>query len=248
MSLAVESDPFAVVWVTWTQEKTRRYVQRAVSKFWQEGNIYEMRQIDAEGRITSGYYDDVQAFARDAAASDGKRNVYWIPNPLRPDIAADYKAPLNRLRDKAYPATRDADVLHRCILLVDIDPIRPDGLSDYCASHAEHCEALALQGRIASHLAGAGWDTPLYEMDSGNGAYILIPVDMPNDDMTRELFKACLVALAQDFDCKAAHVDTSTYNAARLVRVPGLLNCKVAWPGRERRRAFLTVWPKEARA
>ena len=42
---------------------------------------------------------------------------------------------------------------------------------------------------IAAHLAGLGWPAPVV-IDSGNGAYLLYRIDLPNDDQATALVKA----------------------------------------------------------
>jgi replicative DNA helicase len=63
-------------------------------------------------------------------------------------------------------------------------------------------------------------------MDSGNGAYLLFKVDLPNDDASTNLVKRCLQALDLRFSDPIVTIDTAVHNAARLLRVPGTLNAK----------------------
>jgi hypothetical protein len=47
---------------------------------------------------------------------------------------------------------------------------------------------------IGRQLASEGWPAPLLS-DSGNGAHLLYPIDLPNDPESSELVKLCLRAL-----------------------------------------------------
>src|SRR6266511_767841 len=78
---------------------------------------------------------------------------------------------------------------------------------------------------IAAFLRGQGWPEPVLA-DSGNGAYALCRIDLPNDEASRELVRRCLEALAFRFDDQAVHVDGTMFNAARIIRVPGTRNAK----------------------
>jgi hypothetical protein len=92
-------------------------------------------------------------------------------------------------------------------------------------------------------MAGLGLLPPL-EMDSGNGAYLLYPIDVPNDEESTKLMRRCLESVACKFDTEKARVDRSTFNASRILRVPGTLNCKGdPTPERPHRRAILTSVP-----
>src|SRR6266545_1264835 len=62
--------------------------------------------------------------------------------------------------------------------------------------------------------------------DSGNGAYVLPRIELPNDDASHELVKQCLEALAIRFDDERVHVDQTMHNAARIIRAPGTWNGK----------------------
>ena len=54
--------------------------------------------------------------------------------------------------------------------------------------------------------------------ESGNGMHLLYALDMPNDTESRELVKEVLEALARRFDDGAVKVDTSVYNAGRILK------------------------------
>jgi hypothetical protein len=62
--------------------------------------------------------------------------------------------------------------------------------------------------------------------DSGNGAHLLYPIDLPNDDATRSLLKKTLEALGQKWNVSTVTVDPTTYNAARIWRLYGTWACK----------------------
>lgn len=226
------------------KSKSEQRILSAMSHLWpqeQEG-VVELRILGSGRGTISGYYGNLQAFARDAALWSGKAaGVYWTINPCNPALLARAN---NRLREyvRMGETTSDRDIIRLRYLPIDIDPVRPAGVS---ATHEEHCEALALQGRIADSdlMAAEGFPQPI-EMDSGNGAYLLYPIDLPNDEPSIGMIRDCLKALAHKFNCAEAVVDTSTYNPSRILRVPGTLNCKGdPTPERPHKRAILTIAP-----
>jgi hypothetical protein len=108
-------------------------------------------------------------------------------------------------------------------LLLDIDAVRPAGIS---STDVEHRAALDLAGTIRQELMGEGWPEPMLQ-DSGNGAYLIFRLpDLPNDEDSRDLIKRCLGALARRFNTEAAHIDEGTFNASRIAKIPGTTACK----------------------
>lgn len=116
-------------------------------------------------------------------------------------------------------SAKDADVIQRVGLLVDIDPVRP---SDTSSTDAELETAVSRAREIREFLSQLGWPDPLIAC-SGNGAHLRYRVSLPNDDAAKELAKRCLRALDHQFSDESCKVDTSTYNASRIVRLYGTL-------------------------
>ncbi|MDR7415285.1 MAG: AAA family ATPase [Armatimonadota bacterium] len=120
------------------------------------------------------------------------------------------------------PLTSDADVLRRRWILFDLDPARPGGVA---ATGFEHDAALHRAEEVREWLREQGWPEPVV-VDSGNGAYLLYRVDLPNDAASTELVRAVLAAVDLHFTDGATLVDTKTFNAGRIVRLPGTTNRK----------------------
>ena len=88
------------------------------------------------------------------------------------------------------------------------------------ATREEGNAAVHLANELRYELSRQGWPEPI-RMMSGNGAYLLYRIDLPNDDESTKLVKSILHSLAARFDTPAAHIDCSTYNAARVLKIPG---------------------------
>src|SRR5262249_13991177 len=109
----------------------------------------------------------------------GVQGVYFLPNPVRPDLAGT----------RTFPT--DPDVDRRTWLLIDCDPDRPAGVS---ASAAERAAAWAVLDRCRGTLEVAGFRGAVVG-DSGNGWHLCYPIDLPNDDGAKQLVKKLLAGL-----------------------------------------------------
>jgi hypothetical protein len=192
-------------------------------------DVHELRALGVpQGRnfitVVSGYYGDSGALARDAEKLDaaGAKGVYLTLNPCVRSLLARRANRCAAIREKD-ATTGDRDILRRTRLLVDLDPVRPSGIS---STDLEHQAALSRAARIAEWLTGAlGWPAPT-TLDSGNGTQLLYAVDLPNDAGALQLVEGCLHALAARFGDELVAVDTTVGNASRIIRLPGGLNRK----------------------
>ncbi|MCX6031826.1 MAG: hypothetical protein NT169_21305 [Chloroflexi bacterium] len=188
------------------------------------GQVVELRGLDAvtpgwnRPHTVSGYFDDPVKLAH-AAAGIQARGIYVTLNLVQPDLLA---RAVNRLRDcgRSDPTTADSDITERRWLLIDLDAVRPSGIS---ATDAEHALALARAAQIRTWLTEQGWPEPIYA-DSGNGAHLLYRVSLPAAD--GGLVQNVLRALAFRFDDALAIVDQTCHNPARISKIFGTPVCK----------------------
>lgn len=187
------------------------------------GDVFELRGL-SKGRstpiVTAGYFDDMGALAIAAVERSGKDDgVYITLNPVNPGLLA--RAPANRVRQAGNgDTTSDRDVQHRRHLLVDVDPIRPTGIS---SNDAEHAAAIELAAAIADHMVTLGWPEPM-RADSGNGGHLVYAVDLPVDD--GGLIKRVLAQLSRQFTTTTLKVDEKVFNPARISKIYGTLTRK----------------------
>lgn len=239
-------------------EDRRRQLDRAAAKVagWlarliDPGQVVELRALkmdDGRSRFTAAgtfHGGELPDLARAALTLSGNcQGVYYTLNPLRAERLV-HEAPRVRRRGEGELA-RDADVLARRWVLVDVDPVRPAGLS---ATDAEKAAARDVAGRVRAYLTAEGWPAPVVA-DSGNGYHLLyrlaedLPVEtlpLPPGDRIRSLLRH----LAERFDTAEATIDTSVYNPARIVKLPGTLACKGEnLPDRPHRRAKVLEVPE----
>ena len=218
----------------------------ALKKIFQPGDVFEIRALEAHTtsynrpHTVSGYfdYDSIEEAAK-LIARDIRfaRGIYYTPNPVEPALLA---RAANRLRDMGQrdPSTADKDIPRRRWLLIDCDAIRPSGIS---SSEAEHAAAAAKAAEIRDGLSSIGFPAPI-EIDSGNGAQLMYRIDLPGgiDDT---ICKAVLKQL-QACNTEAVEIDETVFNASRIWRLPGSMNCKGdPIPERPHRPARIVAFP-----
>jgi hypothetical protein len=184
------------------------------------GQVVEVRAL-AENGTDSGYFTDYEAFARQVEALDCDPSVhgcYITLNVVNPALIAR-RANRIKMHLRGDATTSDADIVHRRWLPVDIDPVRPSGVS---STDAEHGLALAKADEIAAWLSGIGFPEPV-RGDSGNGAHLLYRIDLPNDEAATKLVKAVLSTLDALFSDTGVSVDTANYNAGRIWKLYGTM-------------------------
>jgi hypothetical protein len=188
------------------------------------GQVTELRMPKVGSfRTVSGYFDSNhhKALVDSAAFYDlqGAPGIYVTMNPVTPDLLA---RAYNHVKAHAEESASDQNILKRIRLLLDLDPVRPAGIS---STDAEHDAALGLMLQIAYHLENDGWSAPI-RADSGNGGHLLYAVDLPNDEESKQLIQAVLRALANRFDNGTVKVDQAVFNSARIIKLPGSVTRK----------------------
>jgi Protein of unknown function (DUF3987) len=202
------------------RDDVQREIRRALAVLCEPGDVIELRVLNAgKAGTISGYYNDLDILARDAARLDACGDVpgqYITANPVNPVLWA---RAANRTVERAKHTTSDSDIIARRWLLIDLDPVRPAGVS---STDAEHDAALALSDQARSWLVERGIPRDsIVAADSGNGAHLLVRVELPNDPDATALCRQCLAALDLALSTETVHVDTATYNAARIWKLYG---------------------------
>ena len=199
----------------------RSDILRTFQLFHRPGDITELRILNAgKFRTISGYFDNAGAMV-DAVvglADDPFPAYYFTINPVRPDLFA---RSANKYTRYAKETTADADIIKRRWLPIDLDPMRPSGIS---SNEEEHDAAIQKVRDIRDRLVSMGWPVRAFILaDSGNGGHLAVKIDLPNDTAARDLVKACLEALDAVFSDDRVKVDTTTYNAARIWKIYGTM-------------------------
>ena len=194
-------------------------IARAISILAEPGQVVELRAL-ADTAIHSGYFNDYAACARFAEVLDCDPSVhgcYVTLNVVNPALLARRANRIKMHLSRSDTTTSDADIIRRRWLPIDIDPVRPGGVS---STDAEHELARAKAEEIARWLSQFGFPEPVTG-DSGNGAHLLYRIDLPNDEPSTKLVKSVLGTLDLLFSDTAVSVDTANYNAGRIWKLYG---------------------------
>src|SRR5215212_7227154 len=206
--------------------------QVAIRAFWQPitqpGDVHEVRVLDTRKTgpnrfygVRAGYFDNendfVAAVARISALDAG--GVYATLNPLNPALLARAANRLVLTRT----AAADADVLWIRRFLVDVDPVRPAGIS---ATEEERQHAIAVRDALRSYLDDLSFPAPTIITETGNGAALIYALNLPNDEASRALVEAPLQSLSTLFSTSGVTIDTAVGNPARITRIVGTVNAK----------------------
>ena len=181
-------------------------------------DVLELRAFyKGKKRTDAGYFDGEhrQKLVNEAARlnADGAA-VYVTLNQIDPQLLSRY---FNRIEQFAAATVTDANVIRRKLLLIDFDPVRP---KDTSATDAQLVAAHQKAQLCFNALKDAGWPEPMAGQ-SGNGWHLLYPLDLPNDDASRDLVKGALAGLAARFNDDVVTVDQTVFNAGRITKLFG---------------------------
>lgn len=215
-------------------------LERAFTAFTEPGQVFEVRLLHHnKKRVDAGYFDHPShAATAIAALQEQYAGIYYTPNPVAPDLAA---RSYNRISSWAVLTTMDNHILRRKWLMIDIDPDRPSGIS---STQAEFDAAFKVANTIAGMLEFEyGWPRPYINI-SGNGSHVLYHMDEDNSEQVRDTIQVFLKTLNGRFADLGCSVDTTTFNAARIFRVPGTWARKGDnIPARPHRKAVIMAQP-----
>src|SRR5437879_3464236 len=143
------------------------------------GGVVELRIPNTPKRTVSGYYDNLDKLAADAAVLDrpDMPSIYLTMNPVDPALLARCQ---NRYKPYAAELTQNHHIIRRHWALLDFDPVRASGIS---ATEEEHSAAMdRAQGCRDWLIEECGAPAAsLVLADSGNGSHVLARIDLPND-------------------------------------------------------------------
>jgi hypothetical protein len=165
----------------------------------------------------SGYFDDHALFCEAVQQASKKQHdgIYFTIQVIDPRLLG---RAFNRIKQSKL-TTSDRDVLFYRWLPIDLDPVRPAGIS---SSDAELQAALELREIIADHVVNEmGFVKPIKAM-SGNGGHLLFRLpDLPAKDENKNMIKSILHGLAKEFDNDIVKIDQSVYNPSQLWKLYG---------------------------
>ena len=217
--------------ITATNQQVKHYTlfdKDVFQVFVHPGEVVETRIIKANGKspswgnewargTVSGYFDDYRSFVEAVKPADQANHggIYFTLQVIDPRLIG---RAFNRLKPSDL-TTSDHNVKAFRWLPIDLDPIRPAGIS---SSDSELEAAMKLREEVAGWIvSNMGFPRPIKAM-SGNGAHLLFRLpDMPVNDETQAFIKNILKGLAERFNNDQVSVDTSVFNPARIWKLYG---------------------------
>lgn len=197
--------------------------------FFLPGYCVEVRALGVSGKshawagfaggVAVGYFNDEAIFTKAVAALDKTgqaEGIYITLNPVNPELLARAN---NRIVGckKGDPTTSDVDIAKRRWLMIDIDPVRPAGIS---STDSEITFANERADAVIEWLADQGFSTPTRAL-SGNGIHLLYRIEKPNDDESRTALSKLLKVISKEFSNEKVNIDTAVFNAARITKLYG---------------------------
>jgi P4 family phage/plasmid primase-like protien len=213
------------------------------------GRIH-LRAISPKG-VRVAYYDNADDFS--AGVQEANRQGFNCYCGMNPFDATDERFAPRPLGTGT--AVGNRDIVRRTHALIDGDAgrfedgvIHPKG-GKICTTDKEHDAALAMIQNVADFLIAEGSPPAALLMnDSGNGGSIVAGIDLPNTEEATLLIQKFLTALNQKFHTEWSHIDESVADAARITRIPGSVNCKMATKQRPNRPCYTLTPPVEGEA
>lgn len=168
------------------------------------------------GKTAIGFFYDREKFFSATAMLNGTGNVYINLNRLHHDI---YGRAADRIQPYARQRFSSEEITWRPRLCVDLDPVRFSGIN---STDDELVAAIDLGEEIADYIS-TNWGDEVVTVNSGNGVQLVFKI---NEEVASPLVADFLAHLDEKFTSSRVKVDTSLSDPARIVRLPGTLNCK----------------------
>lgn len=198
----------------------RSVIQQTCAALFYPGQVVELRVLainQRDGFNASGWFDNIDDLINAALRYDANQatGIYVTLNEIHPGCLARSN---NRIKERTRTTTSDRDVIARHWLPIDIDPVRPSGVS---STQEEFEKARTVAKTIKDWLESEMGFSPGVRAASGNGIHLLYRIQTGNDDTAKQLITDCLTVLSKKFDSDDVHVDTTMHNAARIGRLYG---------------------------
>ena len=186
---------------------------------WQAGAWIELQALHVlDGRFSSNYFahvNDLGTVVRLIVEMEKRKpqGTYFIMNAIDPTCATRAVAGRWHLAMKNC-STSDADIVERRAILIDCDVIRPRNTS---ATGEQVEDADDVAGRIYDRLTEIiGSNGPIGDGATGNGAAVMIAVNIAANKEGDALIKGLLVALSHTFNTATIEIYVTVSDRKRL--------------------------------
>lgn len=216
-------------------------IRKAVAtiKSGKTNGLFEARIIKGKKNPMVGYFKDVSVMIEQLRKQDLRgANIYMVLNEIN-DACYSKKAKDKFMLNEQ--STTDKEIIGRQWILIDLDPVRPSGVS---ASNDEIVKAKKKAQEIYAYLLKQGFSEPVIGF-SGNGYHLLYKVKLDNTPEHNERVKRFLMTLDALFSDDDIKIDTSNFNPSRVCKLYGTLAQKGSnTDERPHRMSALTFVPK----
>jgi hypothetical protein len=220
-------------------------VLRTLQTITRSDQVFEIRILGVEGSnskfkdTASGYFDHdhLEEAARLASQWSMKaEGTYFTMNPVEPGLLARAD---NRIILKPKHTTGDTEIIRRLMLIFDLDPRRPAGIS---STDEELAYARGRLEHLMEQLSRRNWPEPIVA-GSGNGYHGGYRIDLPVDD--GGLVERVLKAADQLWSDERVTIDPALFNPSRIIKLWGTIvrkGCSI--PSRPHRYSGLISVPE----
>lgn len=198
-------------------------IRKTISILKPDNELFEIRILSSNKKsIISGYFRDADTLIQALDRVDVRsKNIYITLNCVKDEL---YSRMQHDTFLQVSQTTSDTEIIGYEWLFIDLDPVRPAGIS---SSEDELNAAIEQAKKIYLYLKELGFNEPVKAL-SGNGCHLLYNIGLINNQKNEDLVKNCLNALAEMFDTDQVKVDTTNYNPARICKLHGTLAQKGA--------------------
>jgi len=208
------------------------YDQFVWDVFVKPGEVVEVRILKAYGKssawgqdyakgVVSGYFDNHAAFCDAVKSADSANHsgIYFTLQVIDPRLIG---RAFNRLKP-ADVTTSDQNVLKYRWLPIDLDPVRPAGIS---SSDSELRTTLVMRNHVSEYVMKEyKFPAPIKAM-SGNGGHLLFRLPDFSIEEGENFICNALDKLSKKFNTDKATIDTKVSNPARIWKLYGTITRK----------------------
>ena len=194
-------------------------VRKAIKILQADGAVFEVRVIGASSRkdIMSGYFRDAETLLQEFDTIDMRgKNAYITLGEVKEEC---FSRSQSECFERNPSTTSDPEITAYRWLFVDLDPVRPTGIS---SSDKQLKDAEELSGTVYRYMQEMGFCEPVKAM-SGNGYHLLYRINILNTQENRTLVERCLKNLSSIFNTDRVKIDTTNSNPSRICKLHGTL-------------------------
>lgn len=207
--------------------------------------VFEIRMMDSNKNILSGYFDDIELAIKDLRRVMGTGwQVYITLNEI--DSSMKSRTQFGKIQKLGKnPTTSKKDVVGYDWLFIDLDPDRSTGVS---SSDEELESTKELGNKVYKFMEQLGFEKPITAF-SGNGVHLLYKIYLSNNEINEKIISDAINTLNMLFSNEKIKIDVANKDPNRICKLYGTL----AQKGRDteerpHRMSKMTYYPTEIKA